>query len=76
MTEDEARQKRCPINGIAAVMMKQLLAAHGIDSGVSAKCMASDCMCWRYESGQIDTQGKAEGERVLKDGYCGLAGKP
>lgn len=36
-------------------------------------CIGSDCMAWRYMENLLDPDTL---KKVLKYGYCGLAGKP
>ena len=64
MTEDEARQKWCPMVGDPDVTRP---AKHG----TVPNCIASDCMMWRNEGvyGDDDNNDPVHG-------YCGLAGKP
>ena len=80
MTEDEARQKWCPsVREIAAMSNYELpsntvmynpstqVAGNRLPDGNMSKCIASDCMAWRWEDGPMDDE---------LHGYCGLAGKP
>jgi hypothetical protein len=61
LTEDEARQKRCPFSRIETAI---LYAHDRLDVENNYKCCASDCMAWRWNLITRD------------EGYCGLAGKP
>lgn len=73
MTEDQAKEKWCPMarvhsgtqNYVAAVNRNLLPRDVGKD-----KCCASDCMMWRAKT---EFPGDQDYEAV--DGYCGLAGK-
>lgn len=73
MTEDEAKQKWCPMVRFAPDSENggMLVLNQPQDT---LKCVASDCMMWRLDWAQrgIDY---ASGEIPTK-GYCGLAGKP
>ena len=64
MTEEDARNKVCPMS---------FNTPHQEDI---LPCAASNCACWVWDNGKIDTQGKVSGERVLKnEGHCGLINK-
>jgi hypothetical protein len=41
------------------------------------KCLADECMAWRWNYERVDTEDELVFETVLSitDGYCGLAGK-
>jgi hypothetical protein len=64
MTEEEAKEKWCPMAG------QRPLAEH-------EKCVASECMMWRWNTAGFKY---CDGDRVdvpsKTDGYCGLGGKP
>lgn len=66
MTEDDARQKWCP-------MVRYPLWPDECSGGnEGARCIASDCMMWRWDE---DANELAEtGFDCV--GYCGLANKP
>jgi len=66
MTEEEARKKWCP---------QVRWTSHGEgytdpfeNRGANCLCIASNCMMWK------DSMGIVEG-KIVKTGYCGLAGK-
>jgi len=80
MTEDEARTKWCPFarvihfhdndhQGIAPAAGNR--GCHGYPKP-EARCIASDCMAWRW--GSDVTVGKFKTQRENCHGYCGLAG--
>ncbi len=68
MTEDEAKTKWCPYQGVGVKADSK--------AGARSRCIASDCMAWRTSH----TTDSAGGRVVMtcKDGhgFCGLAGKP
>lgn len=68
MTEEEAKQKWCPIMGLAGAVMSA--------KGGTRNCMGSACMMWRLVP--IGGSGLPIGFKTsaFSDGYCGLAGKP
>ena len=84
MTEDEARKKWCPMVryvpnrpfSFGRIIVAVNRWIDDDDTQLSpdpCQCIASDCACWVYDNGKIDTRGKVAGERVLKDeGHCGL----
>jgi len=57
MKEEEAKTKWCPIAGIINSI-----------SGLSNKCIGSECMMWQWNISPFDNT-------VLPDGRCGLARK-
>ena len=71
MTEDQAKQKWCP--------MYRFIPTNGSNGdnrvrsiqNTKANCIASDCMAWRTSIDPVD----AAIAEVDPDGYCGLAGK-
>lgn len=69
MTEDEARQKWCPMvreGGAVFVSNRSSAQQHAFN------CIASDCMMWRWRKPGFD--GVPSSDKTK--GYCGLAGKP
>lgn len=76
MTEDEAKQRWCPMarirddedNGLSVNRFSE----HG--TPVACMCIASDCMMWRQKHGLPNPK---TGISYPKDGegYCGLAGE-
>lgn len=62
ITEKEALNKYC-CGGCAA---------HPQHIG---KCLASECMAWRWVSKINDPEVRYEGSKEVRWGYCGLAGK-
>lgn len=74
MKEDEAKQKWCPFirmetDDLEAMPVASNRTATGKWLG---KCIASDCMAWRWDE-FINITPEAD---VIREGYCGLAGKP
>ena len=77
MTEDEARQKWCPMvryvasyKGTPTPPLNR--AAGGNDvmlNPTNCQCIASDCMMWRWVA-------EDNARDVSYWGYCGLAGRP
>jgi hypothetical protein len=68
MTEQEAKEKLCPLNAIATVIEKS--------GGI--KYDASACMMWRWtvSPAQLKDVTYVVGDKkLLEAGYCGLAGK-
>lgn len=66
MTEDDAKQKWCPM----ALVTSARIAANGSNRGVDehyTRCLGSDCMMWRLYPRYYADQ--------PQHGYCGLAGK-
>ena len=82
MTEDEARQKWCPF---VRVMYSYgegdpgaVAASVNREGGViphDCRCIASDCMAWRYDPQATAFDAELTGKE-RPHGYCGLAGKP
>ncbi len=66
-TEDEAKTKWCPWQGPANRDPYRAVTYNG------ANCIASECMAWRVERGDAESDGAGN---WLPVGYCGLAGKP
>ena len=72
MTEDQAREKWCP-------MVRYPLWPDECSGGnEGAKCIASDCMMWRW---QLNEKGQVVHNNISlmdkdRQGYCGLANKP
>ena len=65
MTEEEARQKWCP-------MAREYIVNNDPDRHTNMfddrnECLASECMAWRWTVKHQD---------IASHGYCGLAGKP
>ena len=62
MTKQEAKEKWCPcLQIVTQIGWKQ-------SSPYSKKCIASECMMWRWE--------REAGNPNHLGGYCGLGGKP
>lgn len=68
MTEEQARQKWCPMFRLAG---DDDSTAYNVTGGngdyVFAHCIGSRCMMWRFLPGN---------DKLADQGYCGLAGKP
>lgn len=77
MTEDEAKQKWCPMARFHVTPDGHVFHNMPVTDDnpscaaddESGKCIASDCMMWRIST-------KAGGGLKDDHGYCGLAGKP
>lgn len=61
MTEEEAKNKICPI-----------ITTDDVNCESYTKCLASKCMAWRFHR----STSNSEITISLKDGYCGLVGNP
>ena len=66
-TKQEAKKLWCPMIQISAAGDGMFGDNRG-DGGGSFKCVASECMAWRWDKGPT--------EGMPRTGYCGLAGKP
>jgi hypothetical protein len=72
MTEDEAKTKWCPM--VRVIAYNGTYSSNRLDSSVmSKKCIASNCMLWRWLHPEY-VRG-TEADKGLS-GYCGLGGKP
>lgn len=72
MTEDEAKTKYCPMGG-RSVSIKQ---GGEFRVGDFTKCIASDCMMWRWKRTKEDARkqsGLSAEYQAKESGYCGLA---
>jgi len=67
MTEDQAKTKWCPYQGIGVKADSK--------AGERSRCIGSECMAWRTSFTTERLGGVTS--RVYKDdeGFCGLAGK-
>lgn len=75
MTEDDAKQKWCP-----------MVRLGDRDKTERTMCIGSDCMMWRkdgerYATGKDKIVDAGHGRKTIQKeyiegGYCGLAGKP
>jgi hypothetical protein len=78
MTEAEAKTKWCPHARLQTSWSSPQggVALAGINRWEkgNAKCIASECMAWRW-TGRYDTRTEPK-VTTLPTGYCGLAGKP
>ena len=62
LTEEQARKKDCCVGGFT--------------TGNRGKCVASECMGWRWMSWhEYNRAGGYDRTEVYKVGYCGRAGK-
>ena len=66
MTEAEAKKKWCPM-----VRFERDLVNRSDPHVLSAKCIGSACMLWRWDIVPEEIDGDKNW-----DGHCGLAGKP
>ena len=82
MTEQEAKTKWCPFARVSAVFRysheenrtNEFAVAYNrsaTDSPVTARCIGSACMAWRWE-----VKLKVINSPADESGYCGIAGKP
>lgn len=85
MTEDEARQKWCPM--VRAISPNGTIGPCNRRADANDKeyfCIASDCMMWIATDNECEPQESHEGgtatvifePKCYPAGYCGLAGKP
>lgn len=75
LTEEEATTKWCPwardmIHEQGKVGPVQAMAAVNRKGSDFAKCIASECMAWRFNSAVLAA------DNIDRRGYCGLAGVP
>lgn len=75
MTEDQAKEKWCPMAIYKSFGNSEQKPSHH-NHRIGSSCVASDCMMWQWKetltlgpgsSGMVDISDT--------DGYCGLAGK-
>ena len=66
MTEEEAKEKWCPLAQISYQIYS------GIGRSEHQRCCGSDCMMWRWKL----TREEAENGYHPANGYCGLGGRP
>ncbi len=91
MTEDEAKQKWCPMGrtlyqvGSVAAACNWFVNNHG--ENVATRCIGSGCMMWRankmpqdYPAYKVTFDGEMMSSQQVDivdfGGYCGLGGKP
>ncbi len=75
VTEEEARKLWCPMvryqplpyNWIRTITQKRTSWLNTSATNTGSRCIASDCMMWRWLYADWDTEEKSTG-------YCGLAG--
>jgi len=83
MTEDQAKQKWCPMVRFNDRNSETAYNAWYDTSGGEGrcKCIGSACMMWRWdaitpeEKRQLREYGDSTGPLLAIPGYCGLAGK-
>lgn len=67
MTESDAREKWCPFTTVGARGVNRptphMVPAARTEIEAQTRCIATDCMAWRWRYGAHD-----------RDGFCGLAG--
>jgi hypothetical protein len=83
MTEEQARQKWCPMTRALRGRMESTpwgsvaLSRAGVNVWISdekevrTKCISSDCMMWRFTGAKFVNRDST----VSPDGVCGLAGR-
>lgn len=86
LTEEEAKTKWCPYATIFSEDSRHLETAQLPGGFVSARCIASECMAWRWEEEEYlnamehyEAVTPIEGVACIPPsprGWCGLAGKP
>lgn len=79
LTETEAREKWCPhvryVDSQNATGNRCYTVEHGpIKNPSSCRCIASDCMAWRWQEKKYDGASSQTIEAPV--GFCGLAGRP
>lgn len=72
MTEDEAKEKWCPMARIGYSPQGELFDNRQYNFATT-QCIASTCMMWRYINPSY-VKGTEEDKKL--SGYCGLGGKP
>ena len=76
MTEDNAKQKWCPmVRDLTAQQSGMTDSPYNRLAGCieeSTKCIASDCMMWREAPEGYNGHNQTE---IEQGGYCGLGGK-
>jgi hypothetical protein len=70
LTEKEAREKWCPMVRYSSGTGDDAANRFGVTSPAVCRCIASDCMMWRWDEENIPF---GDDNAV---GYCGRAGKP
>ena len=90
MTEDEARTKWCPHARLLTASERDRVEPglpvgynrHPSTVGVifgAARCLASDCMAWRWSVTPIEAERANADERnsvkAVATGFCGMAGR-
>lgn len=76
-TEDEARKKWCPFARVIDDLSGAASSARLRDGTV--KCIASECMAWRWIDVTEQNDNPTVADRTVKSsvrGFCGLAGQP
>lgn len=75
MTEQEAKTKWCP--NVRVLLLGNSFVANrlGCTRDEAYKCIASECMMWRWSSVGAFVNGKYD-DNYPAEGYCGLGGKP
>jgi len=86
MTEEAAKQTWCPFTRIglegrgvggATPSYNRLWNRdeEKMKTSKGARCITTDCACWRWESNNLAEINMISGE-VERRGYCGLGGRP
>jgi hypothetical protein len=73
ITEEEARQRWCPVVRVdGSNRVHNTLQDGFVNADLSYRCIASECMAWREHHIEL-SHGHVD---HTKRGYCGLAGQP
>lgn len=83
LTEEEAKTKWCPYGAGAPTMVsltKDGAAEYLPVPKERARCIASQCMAWRWNPSDIQREqwiaaGAVHLEKRERQGFCGIAGK-
>lgn len=81
MKEEEAKKKWCPMVRFHVIeTSSQTVYSNRDEDSLSSRCIASDCMMWRWgnpEEIEIDRgYGQPPDIDFVSSGFCGLGGKP
>lgn len=75
MTEKEAKSKWCPMTRFHVVENSPpIVYSNRDEDNLSARCIASDCMMWRWHIRGANVDGVYNDDYPV-EGHCGLGGK-